>query len=297
MNAESKDVVEHKSDPFVEMIERLATNEAVDPDKMQKLVDLQIQIMDRNARDEFYAAMSRVQAEIPSILPDSRNEQTHSDYASLKAISVALKPIITSEGFSASFWQGKAEQENHIRVEGILRHSAGHSEPVRWVELEPDKVGIRDGVNKTNVHAAGSTFTYGRRYLKCMMFDITVGGDLDGNQPSDIGNPMEYMQEVRDHFDIIAEIKLHILDGEEKEAVTKWRSLGPDVMAVLWKAPTKGGVFSVAERKALTKASKENPDQAASKAWQDKFDADSLQKELDAQAKAEESEQMPGPPE
>ena len=29
-------------DPFIEMVERLASNEAVDPDKLQKIVDVQM---------------------------------------------------------------------------------------------------------------------------------------------------------------------------------------------------------------------------------------------------------------
>lgn len=292
MNAESKEVVKATTDPFVDMIERLATNEAVDPDKMQKLVDLQIQIMDRNARDEFYAAMSRVQADIPSVLPDSRNEQTHSDYASLQAISRAIKPIYTAEGFSASFWEGKDAPEGAIRIEGTLRHRDGHSEPY-GANLALDDVGIKGNVNKTKVHATGSTFTYGRRYLTCMMFDVSVGFDGDGNQPSDIGNPMDYMTEVRDHFDEISSIKSLLLDDKAEKAVKEWRALGPDIMSSLWKAPTKGGVFTVAERKALTEASKKHPSQEASKAWQEKLDAEALRKELDTQAQAEESETMP----
>lgn len=286
-------IIEHKSDPFVSMVERLAINEAVDPDKMQKLVDLQIQIMDRNARDEFYAAMNRVQERIPSVLPNKRNEQTHSDYSDIFAIAKAIKPVYTAEGFSASFSEGESKHEGWMRIVGVLRHRDGHSESDYYVDLPPDKEGIKGNVNKTDIHAAGSTFTYGRRYLTCLMFDIAVGEDTDGNQPSDIGNPMDYMFEVRDHFDEISSIKSLLSDDKAEKAVKEWRALGPDIMSTLWKAPTKGGVFTTEERKALSEASKKYPDQDASKAWQDKFDADALNKELDAQAKAEESETMP----
>jgi hypothetical protein len=171
------------SDPFVEMVERLARIPELNPDTVQKFLDMQMQIMDRNAKTEFYDAMNRVQAKLPSVLPDSRNTQTNSDYASLKAISAAITPVYTAEGFSTSFWQGESDKPELIRVEGVLRHRAGHSEPVRHVQFPPDKVGIKGTVNKTDIHAAGSAFTYGRRYLKCMMFDVAVGADTDGNPP------------------------------------------------------------------------------------------------------------------
>jgi hypothetical protein len=170
-------------DPFVDMVERLAKIPDLNPDTVQKFLDMQMQIMDRNAKTEFYDAMNRVQSKLPSVLPDSRNTQTSSDYASLKAISAAITPVYTAEGFSTSFWQGESEKPELIRVEGVLRHKAGHSEPVRHVEFPPDKVGIKGTVNKTDIHAAGSAFTYGRRYLKCMMFDVAVGHDTDGNAP------------------------------------------------------------------------------------------------------------------
>ena len=278
----SKEIDITQRDTFVAMVERLAANPDVDPDKMQKLVDMQMQIMDRNAKTSFYDAMNLVQAGIPSVLPDSRNPQTHSDYASLRAISAAIKPIYTAEGFSASFSEGKSDKEDHIRVDGLLRHRDGHSESDYKADLPLDKTGMKGSVNKTDIHAAGSTFTYGRRYLTCMMFDVAVGFDLDGNQPD--GSP------IRDHFEIIAQIKQHIADDEPEKALKEWRSLGPDIMDDLWVAPTKGGVFTVVECTSLREASKANPDPKSGKDWQDKLDADDekLRKELDAQAKAEE---------
>lgn len=178
---EQTEIAQSSDDPFVQMVERFATNPDIDADKLQKLVDMQMQILDRNAKTEFYDAMNRVQSKLPSVLPNKRNSQTNSDYADLKAISSAITPVYTAEGFSASFWQGKSDAEGMIRVVGILRHKSGYSEPERFVDIPPDKVGIKGSVNKTDIHAAGSAFTYGRRYLKAMMFDISVGLDTDGN--------------------------------------------------------------------------------------------------------------------
>ena len=168
--------------PFMQMIERVANNPEIDADKMQRILDMQIQVLDREARDEFFDAMNKVQMNMPSVARDARNEQTHSTYATLDSISRAIKPIYTAQGFSTSFRQEKSDIENYIRIAGTLRHRAGHSEDSH-VDMPLDKTGMKDNINKTDVHATGSTFTYGRRYLTCLMFDIATGDDLDGNQP------------------------------------------------------------------------------------------------------------------
>ena len=46
MSAKSKEVATVTPDPFVEMVERLAANPDVDANKMEKLVDMQIKILD-----------------------------------------------------------------------------------------------------------------------------------------------------------------------------------------------------------------------------------------------------------
>lgn len=177
--------LQSSGDPFVDMVERIATNADIDADKLQKVLDVQMQVMDRQARDEFYRAMNRVQAELPMVARDAINTQTSSKYARLETISRALKPVYSKHGFSCSFTQDKADLENHIRVRGTLRHAAGHSESHYYVDVPLDDRGIKGSVNKTPTHATGSSFAYGRRYLTCMMFDIATGDDVDGNPVDD----------------------------------------------------------------------------------------------------------------
>lgn len=178
--SESKEIAV-QADPFVEMVERLATNDKIDPDKLEKLVQVQMTILDRNAEAEFNAALSRVQAALPNIVANSYNPQTNSKYAKLKAVHDAIKPVYTSEGFSTSFTQVDPKTEGNIRVEGVLRHAAGHSVNGYAAEVELDDKGIKGSANKTKVHATGSSLTYARRYCECMMFDVAIDDDTDGN--------------------------------------------------------------------------------------------------------------------
>ena len=174
----SNEVAVIQPDPFVEMVERLAGNEAVDPDKLQKIVDVQMQVMDRNAEIEFNTAMARVQSKLPEVYAKSYNPQTNSRYAKIEHIAKVIKPIYTAEGFSTTFSQGKPVTSGYMAVDGELRHMGGYKRAY-WLELPPDDKGIKGTVNKTGLHAAGSTFTYGRRYLTCLMFDVATGDDTD----------------------------------------------------------------------------------------------------------------------
>src|SRR5690606_25480341 len=58
-------------------------------------------------------------------------------------------------------------------AEGHVRNGVG--------EIPVDGAGSQGRVNKTGTQAFGSTATYGRRYLLCMLFNISTGDDNDGN--------------------------------------------------------------------------------------------------------------------
>lgn len=182
---ESKEVAEVKTDPFIDMVERVSANPNIDADKLQRVLDMQMQVLDRNAEQAFAAALNTVQANLPRVARDAANDQTHSMYARLETIDKAITPVLTANGFSWSCTQDDSPREGYIRVRGTLRHVDGHAESGYFVDLPLDDRGIKGSVNKTAVHATGSTFTYGRRYLKCMALDIAVGDDTDGNAPDD----------------------------------------------------------------------------------------------------------------
>ncbi len=206
-------------DPFVEMVERLSTNTDVDADKLEKLVEIQMRILDRNAEQAFNDAMAAAQEELPMVVNDAYNAQTNSTYAKLETINRAIKPVVSRHGFSTSFSQDKSELEGHIRIRGVLRHSGGHAVDGYWVDLAIDNKGPKGNVNKTLVHGAGSTFAYGRRYLLCMMFDISTGDDNDAQQQG--APPVTYISEKQagQILDLI-----NALEGDEA-TFCKWAKI------------------------------------------------------------------------
>jgi len=165
---------------FFAAIERLAINPDVDVAKIKQILDMQEQILNRNAKQAFNAAMMRAQNRIELVVSNKTNEQTHSNYADLKAILLKAKPVYTSEGFSLMFYEGETTKENHKRVCVDIMHEQGHTEK-RYGDFAIQTTGIAGKSMMTQIHGEGSAFQYGRRYLTCMIFNIPTGDD-DGNR-------------------------------------------------------------------------------------------------------------------
>lgn len=167
---------------LIAMGERLAANPQVDPDKLERLLSMQERILDRQAEQAFAAAMNAAQAKMPRVVKRKKNDQTHSNYAPLEDIIEECSPVWTDNGFSLSFGEEACPKERHLRLICDVRHRDGHC--VRyWIDLALDDAGLRGSANKTQTHASGSTISYARRYLTCMIFHIPTGDDNDGNGP------------------------------------------------------------------------------------------------------------------
>lgn len=163
------------------IIERAARDPNVDIDKMQRLMEMREREMARLAQVEFNKAMKAAQAEMPQVVRDADNDQTRSRYARYETISEAIQPIVTKHGFSLTFSEGDPSKENHIRVLCEVMHDAGHTKEYH-ADIPFDNVGMKGNANKTNTHAYGSTKSYGKRYLKCDIFDVALKNeDDDGN--------------------------------------------------------------------------------------------------------------------
>jgi len=199
--AESVEVVPYGQDPqwvaekkeqdsFMATIERLARMPDVDPIKLKQIMDMQERVLDRNAKQAFNAAMMRAQNKIELVVAKSENEQTRSMYADLKTILIHVKPIYTTEGFSLMFYEGETTKEKHKRVCVDIMHEQGHTEQ-RHGDFAIQTTGIAGKAMMTLIHGQGSVFSYGRRYLTCMIFNIPTGDDDDGNAASRV----EYINE------------------------------------------------------------------------------------------------------
>lgn len=172
-----------ESDSLVLMFERLATNPAVDVEKLERLIQMQERIMDRNARAAFDAAFAEMQSEIPEISEKgeilSRSGGVQSTYARNEDIQRALRPILKKFGFALSF-RTEWPDEKHVRIVGILSHRDGHSRESQFLS-QADNSG-----SKNDVQALGSAVSYGHRYTTKDLLNITSRGeddDAEGSAP------------------------------------------------------------------------------------------------------------------
>ena len=170
-----------KRGTFLEAIERLASNPSVDVAKIEKIMDMQERILDRDAKQAFNAAMTRAQNKIELVVAIRTNEQTHSLYAQLGDVLLKAKPIYTAEGFSLMFYEGETSQKNHKRICVDIMHEQGHTEK-KYGDFAIQTTGIKGTAMMTEIHGEGSAFSYGRRYLTCSIFNIPTGDDDDGNK-------------------------------------------------------------------------------------------------------------------
>jgi hypothetical protein len=167
-------------DAWLSMIERAARDPSVDVSKMERMFEMRERVMKTSAEQAFNASFVAVRAAVGPVIKNKNNDQTRSKYADLFAIADVLDPIMTENGFAATFGTADCPLENHYRITGTLLHAQGHSKEYH-VDVPVDGAGIKGQTNKTATHAFGSTMTYGRRYLKVAMFDISIT-DSDGNR-------------------------------------------------------------------------------------------------------------------
>lgn len=170
------------SDNVLSVIARAAADPNVDIDKLERLLQMQERVMDRNAKAEFTAALAKMQPLLPVVgerggITD-RTGKIQSTYALWEDINDAIKPILTEHGFALSF---KTRQEGErIVTTGILSHVGGHCEQTE-LGLPVDISG-----NKNAVQAVGSSTSYGKRYTALALLNITSRGEDDDGAKADV---------------------------------------------------------------------------------------------------------------
>ena len=179
---ESMPVPVTEQQSFFASIERLAMRPDVDVEKIKQFMEMQEHILDRNSKQAFNAAMVRAQSRMEVVLKTTEGE--HNKFANLESVLEMARPIYTNEGFAVTFYEGfstteKPLKDGHIRMVADIMHAEGYTKTVT-ADVPFDDKGPQGKVIKTGPHATGSSFSYGRRYLNCMIWNIATGDDDDG---------------------------------------------------------------------------------------------------------------------
>jgi len=167
--------------PVMALIERMATDPAVDVEKLERLMAMHERLLERRARDEYAVAFVGLKPLLPRIARTKHNTQTGSMYAPLEDINKIVDPILHEAGFATST-KVISQSPTEVTVRAELWHIGGHVEHTD-VSVPIDDKGIFGKVNKTLPHAVASTITYGKRIAVCALLNISTGDDRDGNLP------------------------------------------------------------------------------------------------------------------
>lgn len=167
----------------VVLIAQAARDPQVDTDKMRAIIDMKREEEDRDAKRAFNRAFVAAKKEIKPIARNQYNEQTKSNYTDAMAIADVVDPIIEKHGLALTYGTEPCDRDGYYRMVCDLLHEDGHEKRYE-ADIPIDSAGIKGTVNKTPTHAFGSSMTYGKRYIKMMIFDIATKDD-DGNGASE----------------------------------------------------------------------------------------------------------------
>lgn len=258
---EESNIVQHPASQEEAVMGMLQTalEKGVDADSLEKLLNMQERILDRQAEQAYSISMMNVQNTMPTIEKNKDNSQTNSKYANLEIIIKTITPIYTAEGISLSFGTEQSPFEQCVRVTCDVMHREGHSKHY-FYDSPFDMYGIKGNQNKTAAHGSASAISYGRRYLTAMIFNLNTGDDDDGQQAGQsemerMSNELERYKFINksiiEHCGVINVIKYGIEIEMLADAAESWFNLSDDEKKALWIAPTKGGPFTTAEREVI----------------------------------------------
>ena len=225
---------------MLSVITKAAENPDVDADKMERLLDMQLRLMDKDSEVRFNKAFAGLQQEIPRVTKHGDiivRGKKQSDFGQYEDLDRVLRPLLNKHGMGLRFTTiPDKDGEGSVYV-GTLAHSAGHKITSQmW--LPYDHSGSKNGVQ-----AGGSTMSYARRYLASALLNIVFEGeDNDGNKPNPKISATQAAA-LEDQIEESGASKTKFLSFADVEKIEEIRDgdLGKLQRALEKKAKNKGG--------------------------------------------------------
>lgn len=212
-------------------------------DNLSALLQVQKDWEANEARKRFSEAMAYFQSNLPEI---TKTKSGHNcKYADIDDIAQAIKSVLQTSGLSYRFEQSQSEQG--VTVTCIVTHVAGHQESATLTAANDTSGG------KNAIQAIASAVTYLRRYTLTGLLGITTGmEDDDGGKPAvDLSALLYHNKIASENFASIYAIKKGIEDKDYSTAKEALSELDEQTQHTLWRAPTKGGLFTTVEVKTM----------------------------------------------
>lgn len=153
------------------LIKEMALNPNVDADKLEKLTNLHLRLLDRDNEDAYNKSMLELRPKLPFIKKNGSIDYGKGNkpikYANLDDIIKEIEPIYQSHGF---FVEYDKVGDDWI---GICKHESG-GKVIKHYPAPPDKSG-----GKSEIQGMGSAFTYAQKGLLKMIFALKFEGEDD----------------------------------------------------------------------------------------------------------------------
>lgn len=117
-------VAHHATQPMA-LIAKLVENPDFNPDKLEKLMDLQERWERNEAEKAFNVAMTEFQADVPNIVKTKKGAHDVY-YAPLDEIMKQIQPVLTHHGFAVRFTTKFIDRET-LEAICTVSHKEGHS--------------------------------------------------------------------------------------------------------------------------------------------------------------------------
>lgn len=178
------ELIQHQENSLFALIEKALNKENIEISVIEKMLDMQERIMNKNAEMQFNADFSIMSSDLPAV---SRSKKGHNGkYAPIEKINEEIKPVLEKYGFAVSF--SIEQNENRVTAKCILRHKGGHKEETS-VTVFNDQSG-----SKNPAQAVGSAITYAKRYALCAMLNISLEDVDDDAQSTQAPPPQRQYQ-------------------------------------------------------------------------------------------------------
>jgi hypothetical protein len=159
---------------------RVAVETKIDPASIERLVNLKIQLEERNAEMAMAAALAAFQAECPPV-PRTRTADVVKDgvkkyeykFAPLDEVVRTIRPHLTKHGLSYTH-DGAVSPKGEVAITCTLQHVMGARRTATFTGPTDQSGG------KNALQAVGSARSYGRRYTLMDVLGLTTEDDDDG---------------------------------------------------------------------------------------------------------------------
>jgi len=201
--------------------------------------------MDRSESiKEIAGALNKAQAEMSGAKKGKSNPFFKSKYADMNSVVDAVRIPFSNHGLSYS--QFPLFREGLVGVETMLMHDSGE-----WISSE-----LLLPLTKQDAQAAGSAITYARRYALQSIAGIPSEDD-DGNSATASQVKVErdriaaMNQAYKENKASVDFVKEALASGNFDGAAEAMQELSEDTRLALNVAPTKGGIWTLADTKAF----------------------------------------------